>query len=107
MRRSTRTRNKWGQTWLCLILLTSGCNVAVKVTKAGDGKGTVLSEPAGIDCGDNCEYAFPYGATVRLIATPASDSKVDQWTGCREQSGQICGLYLGGPTSVGVVFTRK
>ncbi len=55
--------------------------LAVTVTKAGTGSGTVTSSPAGINCGSTCTAAFDYGASVTLTATPASGSTFVGWSG--------------------------
>ena len=45
------------------------------VTKAGDGAGTVTSNPAGINCGTDCNEIFwVEGTVVTLTATPAAGS---------------------------------
>ncbi len=51
------------------------------VDVAGTGTGTVVSEPAGIDCGASCSASFLEGTTVLLTATPAADSHFAGWTG--------------------------
>jgi len=42
----------------------------LKVVRTGSG--TVTSIPAGINCGTDCSEAYPSGASVTLIATPAA-----------------------------------
>lgn len=42
------------------------------LTVAKSGSGTVTSTPAGINCGTDCSEAYPSGASVTLIATPAA-----------------------------------
>lgn len=46
----------------------------VSVGKAGSGGGTVVSDPPGISCGDDCSALFPGDSTVTLSATAAADS---------------------------------
>jgi hypothetical protein len=46
------------------------------------GKGTVTSSPNGISCGTTCDYYFPAGRSVTLVAFPASSSDPFlEWTG--------------------------
>ncbi len=45
---------------------------ALTVTKAGDGRGTVTSSPAGIDCGADCTEDYLEGTEVTLTASPAA-----------------------------------
>jgi hypothetical protein len=58
------------------------------VTKTGEG--TITSEPAAIDCGEDCtqEYTAP-GTQVTLIATPDNGWAFDQWQGDCDDNGQI------------------
>ncbi len=55
------------------------------VAKAGDGAGTVVSEPKGIDCGPSCTSPFPADTKVTLKAIPDSSSTFAGWAGgdCR------------------------
>lgn len=54
------------------------------VAGTGRGTGTITSEPAGIDCGVDCEQVFDRGAVVTLTAEAAPDSVVSGWSypGC-------------------------
>ena len=49
--------------------------------KAGNGSGTVTSQPAGIDCGTTCSGNYATGTSVTLSATPASGSTFAGWSG--------------------------
>lgn len=49
------------------------------ISKSGTGSGTVVSSPAGINCGADCKEAFPYQTSVTLVAKPASGSEFDHW----------------------------
>ncbi len=51
----------------------------VSISKPGGGSGTVISEPAGISCGDTCSAAFSQGTTLRLIATGTNGSTFSGW----------------------------
>ena len=51
------------------------------VTKAGDGAGTVTSQPSGISCGVDCLEGFAAGTTVSLRADPAEGSSFESWSG--------------------------
>jgi hypothetical protein len=50
--------------------------------KKGTGTGTVVSSPAGINCGVTCAFAFAEGAVVTLTASPASGTAPVVWSGC-------------------------
>jgi hypothetical protein len=51
------------------------------VHKQGTGSGTVTSNPAGIDCGEDCTELFDPDTLVTLEATPAPGSTFDGWSG--------------------------
>jgi subtilisin-like proprotein convertase family protein len=50
------------------------------VSTAGNGIGTVSSDPAGIDCGPICSHAFDDRTEVILTATASSDSVFSGWS---------------------------
>ncbi|MBX3301176.1 MAG: S8 family serine peptidase [Nitrospira sp.] len=57
-------------------------NFTVTVNKAGDGTGTVTSNPAGIDCRvTTCNGQFSLGSTVNLTAVPDPGSVFAGWGG--------------------------
>ena len=56
----------------------------LSVKKVGAGSGTVTSEPAGINCGSECEDNF---TSVTLSATPESGSEFRKWGGVCEEYG--------------------
>jgi hypothetical protein len=53
----------------------------IDVVLAGAGSGTVVSDPAGIDCGATCSAEFPEGTLVALTALPAAGSDFAGWGG--------------------------
>ena len=60
----------------------------LKVSKAGSGRGSVTSSPAGINCGASCSHSFVNGRSVRLTATPARGSRFAGWSGaCSGRGG--------------------
>jgi hypothetical protein len=55
----------------------------VRVIRAGDGTGRIVSEPAGIACPPTCTAPFPYGTEVTLIAEPDPAAPFLSWKfGC-------------------------
>ncbi len=46
----------------------------LSVVLTGDGSGAVRSNPAGIECGIDCDETYPWGEEVELVATPADGS---------------------------------
>ena len=61
------------------------------VSRTGSGSGTVMSQPAGVACGTQCDgIEFDYGAEVELSANPAVGSDFTGWTGDCAGSGTTC-----------------
>ena len=78
------------------LLLTAGLAAAQDtptLTVAILGEGSVTSDPAGIDCPDDCEEDFEAGTTVTLTAHPADPSMTVIWSGaCDGATGLTCTL---------------
>ncbi len=51
------------------------------VTKSGGGASTIISNPAGIDCGLTCSAVYNSGTIVRLTANPAAGYGFVGWSG--------------------------
>ncbi len=51
------------------------------LTVEKDGEGTVTSEPAGIDCGEDCSEAYDKDTEVTLTATPEAGWELKGWEG--------------------------
>ncbi len=54
---------------------------AVNVSVSGTGVGKVISEPAGIDCGEACSSLFEEGSTVKLRSLPDTSDPHNVFTG--------------------------
>lgn len=61
---------------------------ALTVRRAGTGPGTVVSSPAGIECGSVCGARFDEASGVRLEALPGPTAVT--WQGCTSVSGRVC-----------------
>lgn len=59
----------------------------LSVSLAGDGSGSVISDPAGINCGTACESTYDYGTTVILTPTADAGSVFTGWTGACTGTG--------------------
>jgi Divergent InlB B-repeat domain len=55
--------------------------VVNEVTSSGTSSGTIVSNPAGINCGTDCTENYTAGQAVILTPTPATNSKFQSWTG--------------------------
>src|SRR6476661_6217177 len=65
----------------------------LSVVKAGNGSGTVTSNPSGISCGAVCSSQFPTGNTVVLEAAPASGSTFT-WSGAGCSGSGACVVVM-------------
>jgi hypothetical protein len=74
------------------------------VSKAGTGSGTVTSNPAGINCGTDCSYAFAYNTPVTLTATPTSPSTFGGWSGGGCSGTGTCTVTMSSAQSVTATF---
>jgi hypothetical protein len=75
-------------------------------TKAGNGAGSITSNPAGVSCGSDCSEAYASGTTVTLSAAPADRSTFAGWSrGCSGTGS--CTVTMTASTSVTATFTRK
>src|SRR5437763_367061 len=59
----------------------------LSVLKAGSGRGSVTSSPAGINCGASCSRGFASGRLVTLTARPARGSGFAGWSGACSGKG--------------------
>ena len=72
-----------------------GDNNLLVVELAGEGSGSVVSEPNGIECSKNraatvgCSANFTLDSVVTLMPHAAPDSKFDHWSGDCNELGQI------------------
>lgn len=76
----------------------------VHVDVGGSGGGFVTSSPAGIDCGDDCDGAFPADTTITLRAAPSSASAFEGWSAACAGSGLTCDVAVTAAARVGATF---
>lgn len=55
--------------------------ITLTVTKDGNGSGTVISYPDGIDCGSTCSNTFTKNSRIELEAIPDEGSRFVGWSG--------------------------
>jgi hypothetical protein len=73
------------------------------VELTGSGTGIVTSQPAGIDCGSDCDEQYPDGTAVNLSANADSGSDFAGWSGDCSGDG-ICVLSMDGAKTVTASF---
>ncbi|MFK7999859.1 MAG: peptidylprolyl isomerase [Polyangiales bacterium] len=69
-----------------------------------EGDGVVRSDPAGIQCGQDCNALFEFGNMVQLIAEPGPGARFLGWTGACSGSGETCVVTLAENQSVTARF---
>jgi hypothetical protein len=79
--------------------------VGLTVTVRGYGKGTVVSTPAGINCGTSCSASYPSGTMVTLTAKAASGSTFAGWSGGGCAGTKSCTVPLTATTTTTVTAT--
>ncbi len=75
----------------------------------GNGSGTIVSSPAGINCGagnTDCEEVYNSATTVTLTASAGANSYFVDWTGCESKSGNICTVTMSYARNVDAVFAQ-
>jgi len=79
--------------------------VTLAVTMDGAGHGAVTSNPAGIDCGATCSFAFNANASVTLTAQPTDiGSTFTGWTGAGCAGTGQCTVTMDAAKSVTATF---
>jgi alpha-tubulin suppressor-like RCC1 family protein len=88
-------------------LLTVRQRAMLSLAMVGAGTGTVLSSPAGIDCGADCAELYDVGTAVRLTATASANSTLQDWSGCDTASATTCTATLDAAKTVTARFELK
>ncbi|MBK7072171.1 MAG: hypothetical protein IPH44_07695 [Myxococcales bacterium] len=72
--------------------------------RAGDGGGTIESNPLGISCGADCAEAFDYGTMVALTATPDAGATFTGWSGGGCTGTGACNVTVTAAATVTATF---
>jgi CSLREA domain-containing protein len=75
------------------------------VLKAGDGAGTVTSNPDGISCGGDCTEDYDSGTFVTLTAAPTAGSFFTGWSGEGCSDTGTCQVTLSAARTVTATFS--
>jgi V8-like Glu-specific endopeptidase len=78
--------------------------VALTVTRAGTGTGTVTSAPGGISCGADCTQDYAPGTGVTLTAAAAAGSAFTGWGGACTGTAATCFVSMNAAKSVTATF---
>jgi hypothetical protein len=73
------------------------------IITSGTGTGKVTSDPAGIDCGNDCKETYTAGTLVTLTATPGAGSGFAGWSGACTGIGS-CVINMIEDVSVTAIF---
>ena len=88
----------------CIPVVGSGANPSLNVFRAGNGTGTVTSNPAGIDCGASCSAEFPLDSSVVLSAIAGTGSVFGGWSGAGCSGTDTCAVTMSAARSVTATF---
>ncbi len=79
---------------------------ALTVAPEGSGSGTVVSNPAGIECGATCTNEFEENTKVTLTASPSAGSAFVSWKGCEKGgvNGRQCTVTMDKAKTVNAKF---
>lgn len=73
----------------------------------GGGLGTVTSQPVGIDCGNDCDEAYPQGTSVTLTASADTGSVFAGWRGACSANAPTCVVSINMNRSVTATFEAE
>ena len=75
------------------------------IVNNGSGSGTVVSNPAGIDCGIDCSEEYESNTSVSLTATADANSTFTGWSGDADCSAN--GLVMDSAKSCTATFEKS
>jgi uncharacterized repeat protein (TIGR02543 family) len=78
----------------------------ISIAKAGAGAGSVVSEPAGLDCGAVCVSYFTDGTMVSLTAVSSGHSTFTGWSGAGCSGTGTCVIEAGEAQTVTANFAH-
>ena len=74
--------------------------------KVGTGTGTVVSNPAGINCGATCSASYVSGTNVTLTATATGTSIFSGWSGACAGTTATCVVNVNAAKKATATFTK-
>lgn len=97
----------------CFISMTSDMTISpsvelkplLTVNVAGQGQGTIRTDPAGIDCSATCSARFTPNSFVTIYGVPSLGSEVAEFSGaCQNVNTTRCDFFMMQSSSVTVTF---
>ena len=76
----------------------------LSVARSGNGNGTVLSTPLGIDCGNDCSETYLQGTVVTLSAVPEPGTQFTGWSGACTGASTSCTVTMSAARTVSAAF---
>ncbi len=76
-----------------------------RVNVAAAGEGSVVSAPAGLDCGTSCGASFPSGSVLALTAQPVQGATFVRWSGGCTGTDPVCRLTVSRGIAVTASFS--
>ena len=92
----------FGDTWE----KTFNPSYRLTVTRAGNGVGTVTSNPAGINCGADCTESYATNTVVTLTVKPAAGSAFIGWSGACAGTATTCAVKMNAAKTATATFKR-
>lgn len=77
-----------------------------RLTVTKQGRGDIVSDPAGIACGTDCAHFYRVGSLVRLSAIPARGFRFSGWTGPCSATAS-CTVAITSRVAVGARFEQE
>ena len=105
-----------GSSPTCVVVLSQAQNVEavftgppgpLSVAKSGDGDGTIVSVPQGLDCGATCEASFPADRLVTLHAEASGQSVFIGWSGDCQGAVPTCTVHANAARSITARFEAR
>ena len=90
----------------CISIVGSSNYYTLTVAKAGTGTGTVTSNPAGINCGTDCNQTYATNTTVILTPISAAGSVFAGWSGACTGTAP-CKVTMSTTKNVTATFNRS
>lgn len=102
-----------GNVLTCILNVNDALNVtanfaqAISVSaKTAGGKGSIVGQGAGIDCGKTCSANVAQGTVVNFTASPEPGFRFVNWSGACSGTSPSCTITIGKAASVQANFTK-